>query len=398
MLASLPRCHKPIYVLSSDTQVEAPNIVHYVEKVLSSVQAYGKINDIPLHTHIVRPEIDQTFWAKLIGRGYPPPTRWFRWCTSNMKIKPARAAIDAIVRQYGSVVLLLGSRSGESSERSRSIAARAANFRGLNPHHEIPNAFVSTPIVNWSTDSVWEYLFENNPPPWNRPHDEMLTLYQQASGGECPVVMDLNVPSCGGSRFGCWTCTVVKFDRSMEGFLQSGDDWMLPLNDFRNWLKEIREDPKYRETRRRNGQIGNGPFTPVARKQILRRLLETEAAVGKFLISDEELRFIQMEWQQEFDYSNTVQYIAKEFGRDIGECGDMKLSDNQIDIIMRIAANHEVNEDVILGLLQLERIFLISTLGVQERTLREKSHRLLSRQPVRPSWRIRIHDIYKNTP
>jgi DNA sulfur modification protein DndC len=35
-------------------------------------------------------------------------------------------------------------------------------------------------------------------------------MYQGASeGGECPLVVDTTIPSCGTSRFGCWVCTVV---------------------------------------------------------------------------------------------------------------------------------------------------------------------------------------------
>ncbi len=295
VLMSIKAPKKPVYVISSDTRVEAPNVVAYVERVLDAVREFSADNNLPLHTEIVRPNVDQTYWAKLIGRGYPPPTRWFRWCTSNMKIKPSRGAIESIVREFGSVVLILGSRKAESSNRSRSMAGRTTNSRGMNPHHEIPNAFVLAPISDWSTDDVWEYLFENNPPPWNYAHDEMLGLYRQASGGECPVVMDLNTPSCGGSRFGCWTCTVVKLDKSMEGFVETGEEWMLPLNNFRNWLKDIREDPDWRQKRKRSGEIGLGPFTPKARTAILTHLLEIEKEVGIILIRDEEILYIQDE-------------------------------------------------------------------------------------------------------
>ena len=378
MLTELSGYHKPLYVISSDTRVEAPNIVDYVERVLSAVQSYADTNGLPLHTQIVRPTIEQTFWAKLIGRGYPPPTRWFRWCTNNMKIKPARAAIDEIVREHGSVVLLLGSRTSESSTRSRAIASRASNARGLNPHHEIPNAFVMTPIVDWSTDEVWEFLFENNPPPWQYSHDDMLSLYRQANGGECPVVMDLNTPSCGGSRFGCWTCTVVRLDRSMEGFIQSGgNEWMLPLNKFRNWLKDIREDPQWRQPRRRDGRSGIGPFTPNARKIILQRLLETEQAFQHTLIRDEEIQYIQAEWSSEFDFQNSAITLARQFGRDVGECADMNLSQNELELISRIAADHEVNDDVIVKLLQLEDEFPdVHAWGARANLKRQIAHTL----------------------
>src|SRR3989338_1693529 len=113
--------------------------------------------------------------------------------------------------------------------------------------------------------------------------------------------MDLNTPSCGGGRFGCWVCTVVKFDRSMEGFIEAGEEWMRPLADFRNWLKVFREQESVRMKRRRDGTVGPGPFTQLARVEILKQLLDAEAKVGVRLISDAEIGYIQSVWSSEFD-------------------------------------------------------------------------------------------------
>ena len=44
-------------------------------------------------------------------------------------------------------------------------------------------------------------------------------FYANASNGECPIQIDTSTPSCGNSRFGCWTCTVVKRDKVSEGLL-----------------------------------------------------------------------------------------------------------------------------------------------------------------------------------
>lgn len=237
------RVQKPVFVISSDTRVESPNVARYVADSMSRIEIAARQTGLPIYPKLVTPLAEESFWGKLIGLGYPSPTRWFRWCTTNMKIKPSRRAIEEITRKHGSVILLLGTRSNESSTRRGAIAARDTNDQGLNRHHEIPNALVSTPIVGWTTDQVWEYLYANNP-PWGGDHGFMLTLYRQANGGECPVVLDLNTPSCGGSRFGCWTCTVVKEDKSMQGFIQSGEEGLQPLNEFRDWLKEIREEPQ----------------------------------------------------------------------------------------------------------------------------------------------------------
>ena len=349
---------KPVYIISSDTRVEAPQVVGYIERVLSSINHFARQESLAIRSEIVRPNIEQGFWAKMIGLGYPPPTRWFRWCTSNMKIKPSRSKIGEICEMHGSVILMLGSRLKESQNRAKMMASRERNIRGLNPHHEIPNAFVLTPIADWSDDDVWEYLFDSNPPPWGYPHDEMLTLYRQANGGECPVVIDLNTPSCGGSRFGCWTCTVVKFDKSMEGFVQAGAAWLQPLNDFRNWLKEIRELKSWRQVTRRSGEPGLGPFNPKARQQILQRLLQVEKKVGIELISDDDIVYIQSIWSKEFDLSNQRAIkLASQYDRDIAGGYSLKVKNKYSELIETVASRHDVSTEVIETLINLEADF-----------------------------------------
>ena len=316
MLCSLPaEKSKPIHVISSDTGVEPPNIARYMYASLDRLKKDAQRRKIGLFTHLVRPTAENSFWGNLIGKGYPPPTRWFRWCTTKMKIKPSREVINGITKDSGSVILLLGTRIDESRQRGQVMKARECNYRGLNPHHQIPNALVLSPIADWDVDQVWEYLFHNNPPPWGGSHDEMMALYRQANSGECPVVTDLNTPSCGGSRFGCWTCTVVKKDKSMESFIDNGEAWMLPLNRFRNWLKEIREDKSRRCHIRRTGEAGLGPFDSASRVEILEELLKTEQAVGIELISNEDLIHIQQIWTKEFDVMRSALRLAARYNR-----------------------------------------------------------------------------------
>lgn len=226
---------KPVVVISSDTQVEPPDIASYLVTVLQKIDVAAKKLHLPISTQLVKPLATESFWAKLIGKGYTPPSRLFRWCTSNMKIKPMRRAIDKITRNHGSVILLLGARIAESSQRAKTMRAREVNSSGLNTHHEIPNVLVANPIAEWATDDVWEYL-SANACPWGKDHSDLFSLYRQAESGECPVILDLNTPSCGGNRFGCWTCTVVKTDKSLQGLIHSGKDHLQPLVDFRNWL------------------------------------------------------------------------------------------------------------------------------------------------------------------
>jgi len=354
-----PAAKKPVYVLSSDTKVEAPIVSEYVMDAMKRIEASARARNLNLHTQLVFPDMDEGFWAKLIGKGYPPPSRWFRWCTSNMKIKPSRRAIDTIVAKSGSVILLLGSRMDESSLRAQSIQSFTNSERNLNPHHEIPDAMVFKPIVSWSTDEVWEYLY-SNPPAWGGNHDKIIQLYRQANGGECPVVFDLNTPSCGGSRFGCWTCTVVKQDKSMEGFIATGEEWMKPLNTFRTHLIEYRDAEGMRSPVKRDGTPGTGPFTGEARKQILHELLETEKQAGWELISTEDLTNIQRIWNVEFDYTKAeVLNIAKKFGRtlttDYLEHPEEAVKASAIDFLETAALEADVPAELLHAILHLTK-------------------------------------------
>lgn len=204
LLGMEPSKLKPVYVISSDTLVEPPNIAAYLKETLVKIQEDVKVRTLPVKVHVVRPEVESTFWAKLIGKGYPSPTRWFRWCTSSLKIRPTRKVIEKIAKEQGSVILLLGTRLDESSGRRNRMNGREKSSRGLNPHHEIPNALVATPIAEWTTDQIWGYL-QTQKSPWGSDHNELVSLYSKATGNECHMVFDMLSPSCGGSRFGCWT-------------------------------------------------------------------------------------------------------------------------------------------------------------------------------------------------
>ena len=84
-----------------------------------------------------------------------------------------------------------------------------------------------------------------------------MSLYADADSGECPfagIHEGGQTQSCGNSRFGCWVCTVVKEDKSLNGFIKSGHRELIPLAEFRSWLMSIRDNEEYREKKRRNGQ------------------------------------------------------------------------------------------------------------------------------------------------
>lgn len=355
MLLSLPKeKRKKVFVVMSDTKVESPVIEDYLQETMKILNESSKDLGLEFEAIIVEPNEEEEFWFNLIGKGYPSPTRTFRWCTDKLKIRPTQDTMNNITSKYGSCVLLIGTRKKESINRQKTMEARELNSRGLHPHDYIPNTLVYSAISEWSNDDVWYYLTSHNPPPWQKNHDELLNLYTKAHGGECEFITNTEQPSCGSSRFGCWVCTVVTDDKSMKGFIDTGDDWLKPLYDFRFFLKEIREDTTKRSAIRRNGTFGAGPFTSEARKEILDKLLKTEQIIGRTLITDNQLYLIQKQWSKDFDILNSVEQISNKKRRMIKIQKDEYAKDSiflHLDLLNSASNRQGVDEEFVSNLL-----------------------------------------------
>lgn len=259
MLESLPpnERHKPVYVISSDTLIENPIVLSFLQQNSQYINEGAKKLGLPLYTDMIHPDYNNTFWANVIGKGLPTPTSIrFRWCTERLKIKPSNKFIEDKVKENGEVVVLLGVRKTESIARGIRIKNREIDGYLLTPHVTLQNTYVYNPIVELSTDDVWSILLSNNgKTPWGTNNNDLFALYMGGDGGECPftVTNDSETPSCGNSRFGCWICTVVKEDKSLTGFIKSGETELQPLLDFRSWLLSIRDKHEYRQKYRRDG-------------------------------------------------------------------------------------------------------------------------------------------------
>ena len=321
MLLELPdwQRNKKVYIVSSDTRIENPLIKMYLGKMNELIGEAAKRDGLPITSIIVKPSADNSFWANVIGRGFPTPriNGTFRWCTDRLKIRPSADFIREIIKKENQeVVVLLGVRKAESEARRRRIEGRELANRLMNRHETIQNAYVYNPIVELTTDDVWDVLLQldGGRTPWGSNNNELVNLYSDADSGECPfagIHAGGQTQSCGNSRFGCWVCTVVKEDKSLNGFIKSGHRELIPLARFRTWLMSIRDDDDKREKKRRNGTVyttktgekGYGPFTWEARKLILTKLIETQKEIGYELISLEELKAIDEIWDNEIDLS-----------------------------------------------------------------------------------------------
>jgi DNA sulfur modification protein DndC len=101
---------RPVYVVCSDTRVETPAIVEHVHRSIAEMQSAARALSLPVSCHIAQPPLSDTFWVRIIGHGYPPPSRLFRWCTDRMKIKPNNSFVREHIHPDGEVLLLMGAR------------------------------------------------------------------------------------------------------------------------------------------------------------------------------------------------------------------------------------------------------------------------------------------------
>ncbi len=312
-----------VHVISTDTLVENPVVAFWVTKQLQKMQLAAISKGIPIETHRLTPEPEDSFWVNLIGKGYPAPRPMFRWCTSRLKINPSNKFITEIIKKHGESILALGMRKSESSMRAMSmenIEKRLGRVQEyLTPNSELQNSYVYTPIENWGNDDVWQFLLQNSETPWRTDNKEILEFYKGATKDrECPMAYTTGTSSCGDSRFGCWVCTLVSQDRSMLAMIQNDQEkeWMQPMLEYRD-LFNIKEDRDRRDFRRIDGRVQlfkdrtiHGPYWQDDREDLLRRLLEVQKLVKSKkpddvldfdIITIEELIAIREIWLEEKD-------------------------------------------------------------------------------------------------
>ncbi|SVB53873.1 uncharacterized protein METZ01_LOCUS206727, partial [marine metagenome] len=271
-LESLPppiRRRKKCFVTCVNTLVEAPPVIDHVHNFISELRNYVRDRDLPVEVVELSPEVDQTFWVNLIGRGYPTPVREFRWCTDRMKIRPQQRFVQENVDVFGDppiVHFLLGTRYDESVSRQRTMEAHTRRGTDIHGHGTMPTAGVIRPIETWTTEDVWDYLIKpdwtgGGENPFYEINQNLAILYKDAASGECPVIHDPSKQTCAGSRFGCWTCTVVEVDSSLREMIGSGREGydaenLIPLADFRDQLRDERNKPENRvHGRNRRGRV-----------------------------------------------------------------------------------------------------------------------------------------------
>jgi DNA sulfur modification protein DndC len=273
-----------IDVVYSDTGIEIPVIRQYALDFLGHLRCSQRVARLPLHCHVVYPAIEKSFWVCLLGKGYPPPHQRFRWCTRRLKIEPVEEALKAFIQPDKSIVLT-GVRFGESQSRDGRLnySCNRGGECGQGiwfQYNSRLSAGYLAPIAYWRECDVWDFL-----------------NFYAPDLGYPTQHLETSVYNGRETRFGCWMCTVVRQDKTMEKITLM-PQWahLRPLLEFRQHVKAISNSPNSRILRP-DGKPGRLKLS--VRQHLLDELLQLQNQLGMNIISYEEIVTIKELWQKE---------------------------------------------------------------------------------------------------
>jgi DNA sulfur modification protein DndC len=306
------RAPQSLTVLMSDTRMELPPLFTTAMTILAELRARG------VKTQVVMPTMEDRFFVYMLGRGVPPPSNTFRWCTAQLKIEPMGAALTALRDQAGKKFLMLtGVRIGESAARDGRIALSCGKNNsecGQGWFQEAtPDAVADTlaPLLHWRLCHVWDWL--TGLVPEGLEHGFSTKLIAAVYGQD----QDLETHA----RTGCVGCNLASRDFALEQIIKR-PQWAqyAPLMELRPLYAELKK-PANRlrkdgsETRKDGSLVANpcrmGPLTFDARRWALDRVKDIQARAGVDLINaEEEAKIMELidaqTWPRGWDGSEPV--------------------------------------------------------------------------------------------
>jgi DNA sulfur modification protein DndC len=288
------RISKPesLTILYADTRQELPPLHTSALNILDALhkRLHPLFNQGGLETRVVLPELDHRYFVYILGRGVPPPSNTFRWCTPKLKVMSMERELEALRQEQGEKFLMLtGVRIGESAARDQRIAVSCTKDGGECGQgwfqQSTSNAIADTlaPIVHWRVCHVWDWLLHADL-ELGFPTFEIARIYgQDVSDGEEPL----------NARTGCIGCPLVQRDAALDRIVAQPEwAYLRPLEKLRTLYWEIKK-PQYRH--RKHGEVNKdgslsakqnrlGPLTIEARRWMLEQVLTIQDQVNQTAI------------------------------------------------------------------------------------------------------------------
>lgn len=289
-------------IIYADTRQELVPLRALADRFMTRLAGEG------FDTRVVLPALDDRFYVYMLGRGVPPPTNTFRWCTPKLKIDPMSHALSARRDEIGQKFLMLtGVRQGESAQRDARIAVSCSRDSGecgqgwmqVNPPDAINDTLA--PLLHWRLCFVWDWLYFANSDTYAKRYLDTDRGHGYDMLGDIAAVYGDD-----DARTGCIGCNLASRDTALENVVKL-PEWahLAPLLELKPLFKELRK-PHWRlrktePARRKDGQyVKNiqrmGPLTMEAREYALARVLDIQRRSSTDLINATEESRIRELW------------------------------------------------------------------------------------------------------
>lgn len=291
-------------IFAADTRMELPPLWVSAQILTKQLEERG------VKVRVVTAPINDRFLVYILGRGVPPPSNTFRWCTGQIKVEPMEAAVKEFIQEKDEKILMLtGVRLGESAIRDQRINVSCSKDGaecGQGWYQEgLKNDLCSTlaPILHWRVCNVWDWLKVFAPMEkygkWNT------SILADAYGGD--EAEELN------ARTGCIGCPLASKDKALDEIIKLPVwKYLQPLKRLKPIYREMKK-PQYRlrkpgGQRKKDGTLQKnqqrmGPLTLEARKYFYDQIIDIQNEVNAmakkidmptiFLINSEEAKAIK---------------------------------------------------------------------------------------------------------
>ena len=278
-IGALPLRYEQITVLYADTRMELPMLHQAALGLLDVARQRGCV------VQVVQPPLDDRFFVRMLGRGYPPPNNGFRWCVGLLKIEPMQAALRAVHDQAGGKFLTLtGMRIGESAARDQRIALACSKHDGecsqgwFQQTTPASVADVLAPILHFRVCHVGDWLMFDAP-ALGFPTLPVIEAYGAGIGDTEKLA----------ARTGCIRCPVAGHDTTLDRVIAT-PRWSYLTPFTRLWdvyaeLSSIRRRLRKQGERLKSGKMGKrpmraGPLTMEARHWGVQQVLAIQDEVN----------------------------------------------------------------------------------------------------------------------
>lgn len=269
-------------VCYADTRMELTPLAIAAARMIDQLRERG------IDVRTVLPELDDRFFVYMFGRGVPPPSNTFRWCTPQIKVEPMQRELQRLHGERGEKLLMLtGVRIGESAARDSRISM-ACGVNGAECgqgwyQETLPGDLCDTlaPMLHWRVCNVWEWLRVFAPA--TRYGRWATAVIADAYGGD--EAEELNC------RTGCVGCPLASRDNALDTILRLPEwRYLAPLKDLKPLYRELKL-PVHRlrkpggEKRADGTPVKNqhrmGPLTFEARRWGMARVLDIQRRVNE---------------------------------------------------------------------------------------------------------------------